>query len=202
MNGRVYDPLLARFGTPDPMTEDPFSTQGWNRYTYVGNSPVNFTDPSGYCFLGCFWKPTFKAIGNFFKQNWPAILQITVTALCNLTPAAGPACAALGSFVSGVTSGNLGQALRGRPSHFSRPQRLTPLALPRWGQPTRCPTSWTPSTLPTWLAMRWLAVPRRPPRAASAALARSPLPQAPSQDQFSQTWARSETSLPTPWSAE
>ncbi len=30
MNGRVYDPLLARFGTPDPMTEDPFSTEGWN----------------------------------------------------------------------------------------------------------------------------------------------------------------------------
>jgi RHS repeat-associated protein len=28
MNGRVYDPLLARFGTPDPMTESPFSTQG------------------------------------------------------------------------------------------------------------------------------------------------------------------------------
>ena len=46
MNGRVYDPLLARFGTPDPMTEDPFSTQGWNRYAYVGNSPLNFTDPS------------------------------------------------------------------------------------------------------------------------------------------------------------
>ncbi len=37
MNGRVYDPLLGRFGTPDPMTESPFSTQGWNRYAYVGN---------------------------------------------------------------------------------------------------------------------------------------------------------------------
>jgi RHS repeat-associated protein len=24
MNGRVYDPLLGRFGTPDPMTENPF----------------------------------------------------------------------------------------------------------------------------------------------------------------------------------
>ena len=70
MNGRVYDPLLARFGTPDPMTENPFSTQGWNRYSYVGNSPVNFTDPSGYCFVGCFWQPVFRAIGNFFRQNW------------------------------------------------------------------------------------------------------------------------------------
>jgi RHS repeat-associated protein len=38
MSGRVYDPLLARFGTPDPFTENPFSTQGWNRYSYFGNN--------------------------------------------------------------------------------------------------------------------------------------------------------------------
>jgi RHS repeat-associated protein len=82
MNGRVYDPLLGRFGTPDPMTENPFSTQGWNRYSYVGNSPTNFADPSGYCFLGCFWKPIFKAIGNFFKENWGAILQIAAAFVC------------------------------------------------------------------------------------------------------------------------
>jgi RHS repeat-associated protein len=113
MNGRVYDPLLGRFGSPDPMTEDPFSSQGWNRYSYVGNSPVNFTDPSGYCFMGCFWQPAFRAIGTFFRQNWRAILNITVTGLCNLTPAAGPGCAALGSFVAGMTSGDLGQALKG-----------------------------------------------------------------------------------------
>jgi hypothetical protein len=95
------------------MTEDPFSSQGWNRYSYVGNSPVNFTDPSGYCFMGCFWQPAFRAIGDFFQQNWRAILNITVTVACNLTPAAGPGCAALGSFIAGMTSGNLGQAVRG-----------------------------------------------------------------------------------------
>jgi RHS repeat-associated protein len=68
MNGRVYDPLLARFGTPDPTTESPFSTQGWNRYSYVGNSPLNFTDPSGYCFMGCFWQPIFAAIQNLLRS--------------------------------------------------------------------------------------------------------------------------------------
>ena len=40
MNGRVYDPLLGRFGTPDPMTENPFSTQGWNRYSLCRQQPV------------------------------------------------------------------------------------------------------------------------------------------------------------------
>ena len=55
LNGRVYDPLLARFTSPDTMTESPFDPQDWNRYSYVGNDPLAFTDPSGHCFLGCFW---------------------------------------------------------------------------------------------------------------------------------------------------
>jgi RHS repeat-associated protein len=113
MNGRVYDPLLARFGTPDPTTEAPFSTQGWNRYTYVGNSPVNFTDPSGYCFMGCFWKPLFRAVGNFFRQNWGAILQIAATALCGGNPVCGAIVGgATSAFVVGVSGGSLGDALR------------------------------------------------------------------------------------------
>jgi hypothetical protein len=86
MDGRVYDPLLARFGTPDP-TENPFSTQGWNRYSYVGNSPLNFTDPSGYCFLGCFWKPIFKAIGKFFRESWRAMHK---SQLGSCAPRSGP----------------------------------------------------------------------------------------------------------------
>jgi RHS repeat-associated protein len=113
MNGRVYDPLLARFGTPDPYTDNPFSTQGWNRYSYAGNSPVNFIDPSGYCFMGCFWKPIFKAIGNFFRKYWGVILQVVAVALCEGNPVCAVIVGSLTSaFVAGVTSGNLGVALR------------------------------------------------------------------------------------------
>jgi hypothetical protein len=32
------------------------------------SSPLNFTDPSGYCFLGCFWKPIFAGIQNLFRS--------------------------------------------------------------------------------------------------------------------------------------
>ena len=109
MNSRVYDPLLARFGTPDPTTESPFSTQGWNRYSYVGNSPLNFTDPSGYCFLGCFWQSIFHAVQNLFRSVpiLGSVLQIAAAAIC------GAPCAILASaFVTGITSGNLGLALR------------------------------------------------------------------------------------------
>jgi RHS repeat-associated protein len=113
MNGRVYDPLLARFGVPDPITENPFGTQGWNRYSYVGNSPVNFTDPSGYCFMGCFWKPIFGGLQSLL-QRVPivgSILEIAAAALC-ATPLA-PVCAGLAAaFITGVTTGKLGLALK------------------------------------------------------------------------------------------
>ena len=56
LNARVYDPLLGRFMSPDPTVEQPFNLQDLNRYSYVGNNPLSFTDPSGLCFLGCFWK--------------------------------------------------------------------------------------------------------------------------------------------------
>ncbi len=48
MNGRLYDPVLGRFLSSDPFVQAPSNSQSWNRYSYVFNSPVNFTDPSGY----------------------------------------------------------------------------------------------------------------------------------------------------------
>jgi len=52
MNGRVYDPKLGRFLSADPFVQFPISTQGYNRYSYVGNNPLSFTDPSGYFTAG------------------------------------------------------------------------------------------------------------------------------------------------------
>src|SRR6266852_738331 len=61
LNGRVYDPQLGKFTSADPSIESPYGTQGWNRYSYVGNNPLSFTDPTGFCFLGCFWKEIFRS---------------------------------------------------------------------------------------------------------------------------------------------
>jgi RHS repeat-associated protein len=52
MNGRVYDPVLGRFLSPDPIVQSPHDTQGLNRYAYVRNNPLRFTDPTGYCIAG------------------------------------------------------------------------------------------------------------------------------------------------------
>jgi hypothetical protein len=48
MNGRVYDPVLGRFLSADPFVGSAYDSQDYNRYSYVGNNPMNATDPSGY----------------------------------------------------------------------------------------------------------------------------------------------------------
>jgi RHS repeat-associated protein len=48
MNGRVYDPVIGRFLSADPIIQDPFHSQAFNRYSYVWNNPLNGTDPTGY----------------------------------------------------------------------------------------------------------------------------------------------------------
>lgn len=47
MNGRFYDPMLARFISADPFIQEPFNPQNYNRYSYVINKPMTLTDPSG-----------------------------------------------------------------------------------------------------------------------------------------------------------
>ena len=47
MNGRIYDPILGRFLSPDPYVQLPDFTQNFNRYSYCLNNPMVYTDPSG-----------------------------------------------------------------------------------------------------------------------------------------------------------
>ena len=47
MGGRLHDPRLGRFLSPDPYVADPASSQDWNAYSYVANSPLSHADPTG-----------------------------------------------------------------------------------------------------------------------------------------------------------
>jgi RHS repeat-associated protein len=52
MNGRIYDPELARFLSPDPVLQDPSNTQNYACYAYVFNNPLSNTDPTGAITMG------------------------------------------------------------------------------------------------------------------------------------------------------
>ena len=50
MNGRLYDPVLGRFLSPDNYVQAPESSQSFNRYSYCMNNPLKYVDPSGNLF--------------------------------------------------------------------------------------------------------------------------------------------------------
>ena len=63
MNGRLYDPLLRRFLNADENIQDPHNTQNYNKYGYVMNNPLMYSDPSGEFFQFLFIGPLLmKAI--------------------------------------------------------------------------------------------------------------------------------------------
>src|SRR5262249_17468241 len=119
LNGRVYDPLIARMLSADPVVPDALNAQAWNRYSYVGNDPLAFTDPSGFSWLSQF----FHRVEHFLQAHplIRSIVQIAITAaLLVALPAAGftgaalvGAAAAGGSAITtGLSGGHLGDILR------------------------------------------------------------------------------------------
>lgn len=64
---RLYDPVTARFFSPDPYVQDPFSTQSFNRYSYCWNNPVMYTDPTGEFIFIYSWIVGF--IHGFFSTS-------------------------------------------------------------------------------------------------------------------------------------
>lgn len=92
MNGRLYDPVLGRFLSPDNFVQTPDFSQNYNRYSYCLNNPLKYTDPSGE-----FWNLIIgAAIGGVF--NW-------ITHGCQFN-AKG-----LGYFTTGALAGSVGAGI-------------------------------------------------------------------------------------------
>jgi len=45
---RYYDPFLGRFISADTIVPDPLDPQAFNRYSYAGNNPIIYSDPTGH----------------------------------------------------------------------------------------------------------------------------------------------------------
>ena len=63
MGGRIYDPKLGRFLSPDPIIQNTLNSQNLNRYSYVLNNPLNASDPTGYSTKGNISNGSFGALG-------------------------------------------------------------------------------------------------------------------------------------------
>lgn len=51
MNARLYDPVLGRFLSPDPIVQVSDFTQSYNGYAYAMNNPLSYKDPNGESFI-------------------------------------------------------------------------------------------------------------------------------------------------------
>lgn len=74
MNARIYDPYLGRFLSADPVLPNAFEMQDYNRYSYVRNNPLKFTDPSGNMPV-----LVFQVFGSIAFNATPNVSSVTFT---------------------------------------------------------------------------------------------------------------------------
>jgi RHS repeat-associated protein len=112
MNGRIYDPLLGRFMQADPIIDEPFNLQSYNRYAYVSNNPLAFTDPTGYSKWTRYRKPVLALAAAMTMQFYvmPALFANVMASTAFQAVATG---AASGFAAGGIMGGNLNSALYG-----------------------------------------------------------------------------------------
>ncbi|WP_444901929.1 RHS repeat-associated core domain-containing protein [Microbulbifer sp. SSSA007] len=108
MNGRVYDPTLARFVSADPLIDGITSVQGYNRYAYVHNNPLTYTDPSGYSSWNKYRDSVVKPVVAVAIAIWTGGQSLVALQGTNYAAAVGWAAAggaAAGAVQSGTVKG-------------------------------------------------------------------------------------------------
>lgn len=126
MNGRLYDPEIGRFLQADPIIQEPLNGQNYNRYAYVQNNPLSYTDPTGFSWWTKWRRPIIGliaaiavpwAVGEIFMANASvggALAEIGSAEIISLTATGkGAAAVAGGAAAGGIQGGNVQSAVIG-----------------------------------------------------------------------------------------
>jgi len=70
MNGRLYDPLVGQFLSPDNNVQFPDFTQNLNRYSYCLNNPLKYTDPDGEWVITALTMLANMYVSTSAANNW------------------------------------------------------------------------------------------------------------------------------------
>jgi RHS repeat-associated protein len=77
---RMYSPYINRFLQPDSVIPNLYNPQSLNRFSYVRNNPINYSDPSGHCSvavsLGLFGKIEIKVSDG--TCPWDKVKPLTI----------------------------------------------------------------------------------------------------------------------------
>jgi RHS repeat-associated protein len=71
---RYYDAVLGRFISADTIVPDPEDPQDLNRYSYVDNNPLRYTDPTGHA-VSCATNDGSYFCNSLATQNGQAIVS-------------------------------------------------------------------------------------------------------------------------------
>ena len=129
MNGRVYNPILAKFLSVDPINQMRTDTQTGNGYSYVRNNPLRYIDPSGLGWdpigdigraiggaAGAIWHGVTHfagEVGKWVSENWKTIVVVAVVIVVTVVTmgSATPATITLGqAILVGAAAGAAGSA--------------------------------------------------------------------------------------------
>lgn len=110
MDGRIYDPVVGRFLTPDPFVQAPDFTQSLNRYAYCLNNPLSLVDPSGYSWISHNWKSIVSAAVGIAVGAVTLGTGTTVGIAIAAGAASGAASALTGALLNGSNIGQVAKA--------------------------------------------------------------------------------------------
>lgn len=116
MNGRLYDPMMARFVSADFLIPDAGDLQSYSRYTYVTNNPLRYVDANGQCPI-CIGA-LIGALVSGAQSNWDPGAMLRGAVIGGITAGVGNAVgtavnawtAGMGSTMSGIIGGAAGGA--------------------------------------------------------------------------------------------